>query len=104
VHVERQPREPRQRVHHGRAEDIVVESPELLARYDLVLTRSVGLTSRFMRSAMLYLKPGGQLLASGPPAGSPQPRPDWPGQYEWKAIRFDNIGVTRMFLVAVREG
>jgi 16S rRNA (guanine527-N7)-methyltransferase len=91
-------------VHHGRAEDVAVESPELLGKYDLVLSRSVGLTPRFMRSAMVYLRPGGQLLASGPPAGSPQPQPDWPGRCEWKTIRFSKIGLTRTFFTAVREG
>ena len=89
-------------VQHGRAEDLISELPELMDKYDCVLTRSVGLTPGFIRSAILYLRPGGQLLASGPPAGSPQPRPDWPGRCEWKAIRFAKIGLTRTFFVAVR--
>ena len=90
-------------VHHGRAEDLASELPELMGKYDFVLARSVGLTPRFMRSAMPYLRPGGQLLASGPPAGSPQPRPKWSGQCEWKTIRFAKIGLTRAFFVAARE-
>ena len=90
-------------VHHGRAEDLVAELPELIGRYDFVLTRSVGLTTKFIRTALLYLKPGGQLLASGPPAGSPPPQPNWLGQCEWKTIRFAKIGVTRTFFVALRE-
>jgi 16S rRNA (guanine527-N7)-methyltransferase len=90
-------------VHHGRAEGLASELPDLMGKYDLVLTRSVGLTPSFIRSAMPYLKPGGLLLASGPPAGSPQPQPNWPGQCEWKTIRFAKIGLTRTFFVAVRE-
>jgi 16S rRNA (guanine527-N7)-methyltransferase len=91
------------RVHHGRAEDLAVELPELLGKYDIVLTRSVGLTPKLVGSAMRYLKQGGQLLASGPPAGSPLPRPDWPGHFEWNTIRFDKIGLARVFFVAVRQ-
>jgi 16S rRNA (guanine527-N7)-methyltransferase len=90
-------------VHHGRAEDLASELPELMSKYDLVLTRSLGLNKRFIRSAMLYLKPGGHLLASGPPAGIPPKQPDWPGQYEWKTIRFAKIGLTRTFFVAARD-
>jgi len=90
-------------VHHGRAEDLVVELPELLGKYDIVLTRSVGLTRGFIGSAMRYLRQGGQILASGPPPGSPLPQPDWPGHFEWNTIRFDRIGLARVFFMAVRE-
>jgi len=90
-------------VHHSRAEDLVAELPELLGKYDIVLTRSVGLTPRLIRSAMRYLRQGGQLLASGPPAGSSLPKPDWPGHFEWKTIRFAKIGITRVFFVAARR-
>jgi 16S rRNA (guanine527-N7)-methyltransferase len=89
-------------VYHSRAEDLLVETPELLGKYDIVLTRSVGLTPRLIESAMLYLRRGGQLLASGPPAGSSLPRPDWTGHFEWNTIRFAKIGIMRLFFVAVR--
>jgi 16S rRNA (guanine527-N7)-methyltransferase len=90
-------------VHHGRAEDLALELPELIGRYDLVLSRSVGLNTRFIRSAMLYLKPGGRLLTSGPPPGIPPKLSNWPGEYEWKTIRFTMIGLTRTFFVAARK-
>jgi 16S rRNA (guanine527-N7)-methyltransferase len=90
-------------VHHGRAEDLISELPELLGKYDLVLTRSVGLTRRLIGNAMRYLKEGGLLLATGPPSGSALPQPDWSGPFEWKTIRFAKIGLTRVFFVAVRH-
>ena len=90
-------------VHHGRAEALVSELPELLGKYEIVLSRAVGLSPRLVRDAMLYLKPTGLLLASGPPAGSPHQRLKWAGRYEWKTIRFAKIGLTRTFFVATRE-
>lgn len=90
-------------VHHSRAEDLVAELPELLGKYDIVLTRSVGLTPRLIGSAMRFLRQGGQLLASGPPAGSSLPEPDWPGHFEWKTIQFAKIGIARVFFVAARR-
>jgi 16S rRNA (guanine527-N7)-methyltransferase len=89
-------------VRHGRAEQLIIELPEIAGEFDLVLTRAVGLDLDFVEAAMLFLRPGGSLLASGPPLGKPQPRLDWPGKTEWKTIKFDKIGMTRTFFVATK--
>lgn len=91
-------------VHHGRAEELTAELPELVGAYDFALTRAVRLDADFIDQAMAYLKPGGKLLTSGPPAGLPQPTVEWSGQSEWKTISFAKIGLSRRFFVASKEG
>lgn len=90
-------------VRHGRAEHLIRELPEIAGRFDLVLTRAVGLDRNFIQTAMLFLRRGGKLLASGPPIDKPRPRLDWPGKSEWKTIQFAKIGMTRTFFVATKE-
>jgi 16S rRNA (guanine527-N7)-methyltransferase len=92
-------------VRHGRAEDIVVEIPELTGKFDFVLTRSVGIGAGLIQTAMIYLRPGGSLLASGPPVvGAATPKIAWKGQSEWKRAEFPKIGVSRLFLKATKGG
>lgn len=92
-------------VRHGRAEDIIVELPELEGKFDFVLTRAVGLEADLIETAMTYLRPGGSLLASGPPVlGVATPEIIWKGQSEWKRAQFPKIGMSRMFLVATKGG
>jgi 16S rRNA (guanine527-N7)-methyltransferase len=86
-------------VHHGRAEAIVSEVPELEGSFDVVLTRAVGLGSRLIAMAMAYLRPGGRLIAAGPPVSRDMPKIDWPGSAKWKTIDFPKIGLERTFLV-----
>lgn len=90
-------------VRHGRAERLISEVPELVGTYDLALTRAVRLDAQLVEDAMVYLKPGGKLMTSGPPSGAPQPTVDWPGQSEWKTISFAKIGITRRFFIASKE-
>jgi len=92
-------------VRHGRAESIVVEVRELEGIFDFVLTRAVGLGVNLIETAMTYLRPGGSLLASGPPVvGTERPKIRWNGQAEWKKAEFPKIGMSRMFLVATKGG
>jgi len=91
-------------IHHGRAEVLTTEVPELEGSYDFVVTRAVRLDGQFIDGAMKYLKPGGKLLTSGPPSGDPQPVVNWPGNFDWKTISFAKIGITRRFFIASRDG
>ena len=88
---------------HGRAEDIVIEVPELEGEFDFVLTRAVGLGVGLIETAMTYLRPGGSLLASGPPVvGAALPKVMWKGQAEWKRAEFPKIGVSRTFFMVTK--
>ena len=90
-------------VRHGRAEDIVVEVPELEGEFDFVLTRAVGLGEDIIDTAMTYLRPGGSLLASGPPVvGATVSKVMWKGQAEWKRAEFPRIGMSRTFFMATK--
>ena len=86
-------------VHHGRAEVISTELPELQGKFDFVLTRAVGRGSAVIDMAAQYLKPGGIVIASGPPVARAMPRVDWPNA-EWKKVEFPQLGLARAFLMA----
>jgi len=90
-------------VHHGRAEGVISEVPELIGRFDIVLTRAVGMGPGLIEIAMAYLRIGGRLVASGPPAGSPMPMINWQGPAEWKTVEFPEIGLARAFLMAIKS-
>jgi 16S rRNA G527 N7-methylase RsmG len=81
----------------------VIEVPELEGKFDFVLTRAVGLGVNLIDTAMTYLKPGGSLLASGPPAvGGALSKVMWKGQSEWKRAAFPKIGMSRTFFMATK--
>ena len=88
---------------HGRAEDVVIEVPELEGKFDFVLTRAVGLGVDLIETAMDYLRPGGSLLTSGPPVvGAALPKVIWKGKSEWRRAEFPKIGISRMFFMATK--
>jgi 16S rRNA (guanine527-N7)-methyltransferase len=91
-------------IHHGRAEVLTAEMPELAGAFDFVVTRAVRLDSELIDLSMKYLKQGGTLLTSGPPSGAPHPKVDWEGKFEWKTISFAQIGLTRRFFIASKDG
>jgi 16S rRNA (guanine527-N7)-methyltransferase len=91
-------------IHHGRAEVLTTQVPELEGNYDFVVTRAVRLDGLFIDGAMKYLRPGGKLLTSGPPSSEPQPVVDWRGDFSWKTISFDRIGITRRFFIGSKDG
>jgi 16S rRNA (guanine527-N7)-methyltransferase len=90
-------------VHHGRAEGVISEVPELMGKFDVVLTRAVGLGPGLIDIAMAYLRIGGRLVASGPPVGSLMPKIHWQGPAEWKTVGFPKVGLARAFLMATRS-
>jgi len=90
-------------VHHGRAESVISEVPELMGKFDIVLTRAVGLGAGLIEIAMAYLRIGGSLVASGPPVGSAVPKINWQGPAEWKTLEFPKIGLARAFLIAIKS-
>ena len=90
-------------VHHGRAEALITEVPELQGKFDIALIRAVGLGSQVIDMAVAYLKTGGKLIASGPPVDRARPRIDWRGPAEWKTVAFPKIGVERAFLVVTNQ-
>jgi 16S rRNA (guanine527-N7)-methyltransferase len=90
-------------VHHGRAEAIVVEVPELKRQFEVVLARAVGLGADLIEMAKEYLRPGGRLIAAGPPVRGDMPKLDRRGSAEWKTIEFPEIGLVRAFLVVTNE-
>jgi 16S rRNA (guanine527-N7)-methyltransferase len=91
-------------IHHGRAEALSAEMPELAAKCDFVVSRAVRLDSELIDLAMKLLRPGGALLTSGPPSGASPPRVDWNGNFEWKIMSFAEIGLTRRFFIASKAG
>ena len=91
-------------IHHGRAEALTAEMPELAGAFDFVVTRAVRLDGELIDLAMEYLKQGGTLLTSGPPSGAPPPKVEWEGKFEWKTISFAQIGLTRRFFIASKDG
>lgn len=89
-------------LYHGRAEGVITEVPELMGKFDVILTRAVGLSIGLIELAMAYLGVGGRLVASGPPVGSALPKIDWKGPVEWKTVEFPKIGLARVFLVVTK--
>ena len=51
----------------GRAEELVVERPDLAEAFDVAVSRGVGPVDALLPVALPYLKPGGILLVSAPP-------------------------------------
>ncbi len=68
-------------------------------KFDFVLTRAVGRGSRVIEMAAPYLRPGGKVIASGPPVSKAMPKVEWPNA-EWKKVEFPGLGLPRAFLVA----
>jgi 16S rRNA (guanine527-N7)-methyltransferase len=90
-------------VHHGRAEALLSELPELQGKFDVVVTRAVGLGSEVIDMATAYLKSGGKLIAAGPPIARTMPKIDGPASAEWKKVEYPKLGVARAFLVVTNQ-
>lgn len=86
-------------LHHGRAEAISSQVPELQGKFDVVLTRAVGRGSQVIEMAAPYLRRGGTVIASGPPVARAMPKVEWPNA-GWKRVEFPGLGLARAFLVA----
>jgi 16S rRNA (guanine527-N7)-methyltransferase len=90
-------------VYHGRAESIISEVPELKRQFDVVLARAVGLGAGLIDMAKAYLRPGGRLIAAGPPVRGDMPKLDQTESAEWKMMEFPKLGLARAFLVVKNE-
>jgi 16S rRNA (guanine527-N7)-methyltransferase len=90
-------------VHHGRAEALLAELRELQGKFDVVVTRAVGLGSEVIDMARVYLKSGGKLIAAGPPIARTMPRIDGPVSAEWKKVEYPKLGMARAFLVVTNQ-
>ena len=87
------------RIIEGRAEDLIIQLPELMGNFDFAVSRAAGPVESLIPTALRYLRPGGLLIVSGPPPGDPLPAipPEVKGQ--WKITDFPALGLSRVFLV-----
>ncbi len=85
-------------VKEGRAEDLIGHEPGLQASFDFAVCRAVGPVGRLFPVARQFLKPGGQLLVSGPP----DPRIGPP--FEVVRVPVPGSARPRVFLRATKEG
>ncbi len=87
-------------VHHERAEDITTQYPDLVGEFDIALSRAVGNLGDLVPVAMDYLRPGGVLISSGPPAmARSHVENPLPG-VEWRSISYETLGISRLFALA----
>lgn len=84
------------RVLAGRAEILIEELPELEAAFDAVVTRGTGRPGEIVPLALQFLRPGGRLVASGPPPSKSEKRP---GFGMWQTVTSPVSGLPRRFLV-----
>lgn len=82
-------------VRHGRAEEVSVQYPDLVGKFDVALSRAAGKLPKLLPSAMKYLRPGGVFISSGPPSGGRSASP-FPG-VEWRSVSYKTLGISRLF-------
>lgn len=85
---------------HTRAEQAIIERPELSERFDVVVSRGVGGLPELVALGMRYLRPGGRFVSPGPPATAKLPPNPVPGIAEWRRLRSPGHPDGRLFLVA----
>ncbi len=81
----------------GRAEVLIKEFPTLAEGFDAVLMRAVGALDALTPLALRFLKPGGLLLASGPPLDKAISVPISSGS--WQVAVSPASGLHRQFLI-----
>jgi len=84
----------------GRAEAVIEERSHLLAGFDLTLSRGIPLVS-ILGIARRYLKPGGLLIAGGPPRPAEPPSAVGYASIAWRRMDYPGMGISRTFLLAV---
>ena len=84
-----------------RAEDAIREDPELAGRYDVAVARAVTPTRPLLAMCRRWLKPGGRIVISGPPASGDLPRA--PAGVTWVRVPYPKLGMERVFLVTAHE-
>jgi 16S rRNA (guanine527-N7)-methyltransferase len=83
----------------GRAEKIAMEDPEIKGRFDIVVTRAVAPTPRFLAACLQYVGSRGRVIVAGPP---PTPElPPIPSGFdaEWVRVPYPGGPRRRLFLV-----
>ena len=81
----------------GRAEALVSDHPDLIGKFDVVVSRAVGLD--LLPTATRYLKPGGLFVGAGSPAQNARIRIQGAMPAKWETISFPALGLTRTFLL-----
>jgi len=89
------------RVLETRAEDALLEDPRLEAGFDAVVARAITPTATFLGLCRRYLRPGGLVVISGPPAAKGLPAS--PTGAAWVRVPFPKLGLERAFLTSSRE-
>lgn len=85
----------------ARAEDAIREDPELSGRYDVAVARAVTPTGPLLAMCRRWLKPGGRIVISGPPASGALPRA--PTGMTWVRAPYTKLQMERAFLVTSHE-
>ena len=91
------------RVLHGRAEVLIRVDPSLAGAFDAAVTRGAGPLPTILPLALLFLKPGGHFVASGPPLEKRTPLlpPEIP--HEWVTVPALDNRTPRRFLVVTKS-
>ncbi len=85
---------------HGRADRLLEERPELRNGQDVIVARASVAPSALLTISRPFLKPGGRLVASGPPRGAQRAKLPEGFKAEWREVEFPALGVVRTFLVS----
>lgn len=88
---------------HGRAEDLIVQDAELHEQFDVAVMRAVSRSRELLAAVRYSLRLGGTLIASGPPRGQTADLDADGFRIEVKQLDYPRIGVSRRFLVGLRE-
>jgi 16S rRNA (guanine527-N7)-methyltransferase len=94
---------PNAEVLEGRAETLVRERPDLDGRFDVAVARAVAGPEALWSLARPYLKPGGRLVASGPPYGSKLRDLHRLPEARWTTVPSPTLGRDRVFLIVQKE-
>jgi len=84
-----------------RAEDAIRNDPQLEGRYDVAVARAVTPTGAFISMCRRWLRPGGRIVISGPPASGVLPRA--PTGLAWVRVPYPKLRLERAFLVTAQE-
>jgi 16S rRNA (guanine527-N7)-methyltransferase len=88
-------------VREGRAEEVIAQAPELGGAFDCAVLRGVRLTSSLLAACGGFLRPGGTVVASGPPANT-TPAPPQAGAQP-TIVEHPKLALRRQFFVVQRE-
>jgi 16S rRNA (guanine527-N7)-methyltransferase len=86
----------------GRAEQVLADRPDLKGRFDAVTARGVAPSTDFLLTCLDYVRVGGRVIISGPPAPPKSgPLPHLRGR--WVKGSFPIPGLNRWFFLVERE-